>query len=603
MLGRIAGGLASALVAAVAPVLPAQAASSYEQVTADPPIAVPATQSCSEQVVVHDFANSYYAPALGTLMPPSACPAPWSTVVVSFSASVGGVQFDRLADVYVGAVDVFSTSTSEPCCTPGATVFWTWQKDVTEYLPLFTQPQPVTVFLNNVNDSTYTGVYHVTVSFTFYETGVRAPAGSHPDTIVPVDDYSTDFRQSGGGDGFFTLTSAGQLGSAAVTLPRNLLRLQAELYAQGHGPCEEFWWGDPNDCGVSTPYREVDVYLDGQLAGAAAVYPVIFTGADGPGLWEPIPSPRAWNLRPLTVDLTPFVGRLVDGAPHTVSLGISDVVYGSGDYWLVGANLLGWTDPLAAQTSGTLTGVDAPPAPSETNTEDPTGTGIVDLFSEQHALHWSGAVTGSAGTVATSVSEGTSTSGDEAGVSVDNRWEWTTSVTDPSGTLSTDDVYTVVDSSPGHFTLGDSGSTTAPGGASSSYAETMTTAAVGLALNGAECESYAATFPGGAGYARTLVAAAGEVVADEPFAACSTQPSPASSVPESPLTLLLVAAAGVPTLVMSRRLRRSPRPLTTPDGSGPAPPTRGSRRRALATGGRAAPAPSAGAASTGSSPP
>jgi hypothetical protein len=159
VLGRIAGGLAAALMAAAASMVPAQAASSYQQVTADPPIEVPSTPSCSEQVIVHDFANSYYAPALGRLTPPTACAAPWSKVVVSFSASVGGVQFDRLADVYVGAVDVFSTSTSEPCCTPGATVYWTWQKDVTEYLPLFTQAQPVTVFLNNVNDSTYTGVY------------------------------------------------------------------------------------------------------------------------------------------------------------------------------------------------------------------------------------------------------------------------------------------------------------------------------------------------------------------------------------------------------------------------------------------------------------
>lgn len=561
MIRRLGIGIVVASAASVVAATTAAAQglpSSYQQVTADPAIAVPATPSCSEQVLVHDFANSYYSPGLGTLTPPTGCPAPWSKVVVSFSASVGGVQFDRLADVYVGAVDVFSTSTSEPCCTPGATVYWTWQKDVTEYLPLFEQTEPVTVFLNNVNDSTYTGVYHVTVSFTFYETGAGAPVGSHPDVVIPVDDYSTDYAQSGGGDGFFTLTRSGQLGSSSVTLPRNLLRLQAEIFAQGHGPCEEFWWGDPNNCGVSTPYREVDIYIDGQLAGAAAVYPVIFTGADGPGLWEPIPSPRAWNLRPLIVDLTPFVGTLVDGGPHTMAIGISDVVYGSGDYWLVGANLLGYTDPIAAQTSGSLGNVDAPVAPTETNTEDPTGAGIADIFSEQHTVSWSGSVTGSAGTMTTSVTDGTSTSGEELGASVDNGWDWKTSVDSGGATTSSDDRYSVLNTSPGHFTLGDSGSTTESGvaGRSSSFSETMTTAAAGLALNGAECESYSASDSGGGSYARTLVAAGGEVIADEPFASCPVPLPPSTSVPESPLVPLLLGAAAAPCIVAVARRRR-----------------------------------------------
>ncbi|MBV8196200.1 MAG: hypothetical protein JOY80_11820, partial [Candidatus Dormibacteraeota bacterium] len=381
-------------------------ATQFTQVTADPPIAPPATTSCTEHVVVnHMFQSSYYQPAFGTLTPPADCPAPWSLVVVSFTASVGGVQFDRLADVYVGDTNVFSTSTSEPCCTPGATVNWTWQKDVSEYSPLFTQSQTVTVILNNVNDSTYTGVYDVSVDFTFYETGTGAPEAAHPDQIVPVTDLSNS-----GGDGFYTLTSGGQVASQAVTFPRNLRRLSAELFAQGHGPCEEFWWADPAQCGVSTPYREVTIAIDGSLAGAAPVYPVVFTGGDGPGLWEPIPSPRAWNLRPYVVDLTPFAGLLTDGAPHTIAIGVIDAAYASGDYWLVGANLLAWVDQGSTQTTGGLDSSSAPAAPTESAVSDPSGNSAGETFSAQHALSWSGHVQTSAGTESTSVQESLSDS-------------------------------------------------------------------------------------------------------------------------------------------------------------------------------------------------
>jgi hypothetical protein len=514
----------------------------YTEQTADPPIATPDTPSCTETVVSHHlFQNSYYQPALGTLTPPAGCPGPWSKVVVSFSASVGGVQFDRLADVFVGAVDVFSTSTSEPCCTPGATVSWTWQKDVTEYSPLFVQTQPVTVFLNNVNDSTYTGVYDVSVGFTFYETGHGAREGAHPDVVVPVFDVNNS-----GGDGYFTLGGSGQTGAAAVTLPRNLLRLHAELFAQGHGPCEEFWWADPGQC-AGTPYREVTVSVDGNLAGIAAVYPVVFTGGDGPGLWEPIPSPRAWNLRPYTVDLTPFVGTLVDGLPHTIALGVTGASFGSGDYWLVGANLLGWVDARAIQTTGALTSSDAPTALTESSTADPSGNGIFDVYSEQHTVSWSGVVAGSGGVVPTTVRESTSASVDETAVAQHSSWDWTTSTTTGHKTITSDSTYSLATTALTSFSFTDANTTSGPGERGSHFDETMTTAALGLAFNGAECESYSAGDADGSSYRRTLVAAAGVIVSDQPTSSCPQTQSASTSSLTTPAALR-TALGTVPAL-------------------------------------------------------
>jgi hypothetical protein len=558
--GRVLGAACAVLVLICAAPRSASAqsvsATNFQQVTADPPVVTPPTTPCTEQVIDHVFANSYYAPAFGTVTPPAACPAPWSSVVLSFSGDVGGVQFDRIADVYVGDVNVFSTSTSEPCCTPGATVSWTWTKDVSEDIPLLTSAQPVTVFLNNVNDSTYTGQYHIVVSFAFYPASAGAPAASHPDTIAAVDDMANS-----GGDGFFSLGASGQQGTGHVTFPRNLVKLQAELFAQGHGPCEEFWWGEPDQCGVSTPYREVDVYVDGQLAGAAPVYPVVFTGADGPGLWEPIASPRAWQLRPYLVDLSPFVGTLTNGAAHIISLGVSDVVYGSGDFWLVGANLLEWQDSGVPQVTGSLTTVSAPPAPSESSVSDPTGSGAGTIFSASHSLQYSGVVNASSSTVDT-VNESISEHTTEAGVSTHSTWDWQNDAAQGDAFTNSDSTYGIDNTSPGSFQFSDANQSVIDNGVShvnSSFTETMATVAVGLALNGAECEAVTAqNYSGHASYSRTLLAAGGNVISDQPtYTACSTATTPAAQVPEVPMTPLLLAVAALLVAGVVLRRRRA----------------------------------------------
>jgi hypothetical protein len=527
---------------------PPAPATVFTQTTADPPIAVPATAACTEQVVVHDFQNSYYAPGIGQHVPPAACPGPWSKVVLTLTGSVGGVQFDRLVDVFVGDVPALSSSTSEPCCIPGAVTQWTVRKDVSQLAGLLATPQTITVYLNNVwIAGQYTGIYHVTVSLTFYRTGAGAPAISHPDVVAPVTDPANS-----GADGYFSLGAAGQLGSASVTLPRNLLRLQADLYAQGHGPCEEFWWASPNQCGAGTPYREAQVFVDGALAGAAPVYPVVFTGGDGPGLWEPIPSPRAWDLRPSRVDLTPFVGRLVDGLPHTVAVGVQGATYAGGDYWLVGANLLGWTDHGSSQTSGALTAVSAPASPTETGGWDPSGN-LVYQFDARHPLSWSGWVSGSAGRVTTSVSEGVHETTVDPGISTSSTWHWWESSATAAGSSLAVSDFSILNSSPASFQFEDAGSTSVQGAnpSWSNFDEKLLTAGPGLAMNGFERESYRAQSSAGLCYDRTLTAAVGLIIDDRSDAACKP-----SSLPIAlPLPLALPLSAAGASLRPSRAAR------------------------------------------------
>lgn len=528
---------AVAVLLALGPQASALSTSDYPQAEANPPVPVPATMSCSVTLMTHDFYFSYGAPFTGTYTPPAGCPAPWSRVVLTFSASVSGVQFDRLVDAYVNKVLVYSGSTSEPCCTPaastpvastpGATTHWSVQKDVSEYAPVLAAPAPVEVDLNNVYDSTYNGFYHTSLTLTFYETGDHAPMAAHPDFVAPVNDAGNS-----GVDGYLTPEdNSGVIAPAALTFPRNLTALKAELFAQGHGPCEEFWWSEPNDCGLGTPYREVGIYLDGRLAGAAPVYPVVFTGGDGPGLWEPIPSPRAWNLTPFTVDLTPFAGTLTDGLSHAIALHLFDGAMGAGDYWLLQANLLGWQSGSADRTVGALTSIGAPAAPSESGGWDPSGN-VLYRYQAAHALSFSGWIDTPAGRRVTTVTDTMSATTSETQATVMTGWDWkavsTSTTTAPSGrresaaTSSQEQKFSIDSETLTRFAFTEAGTSDSPSGWST-YSESMTTAdATGIAYNGVEREQYGASDSSGLCYDRTLIAAAGEVVADQADSACPT---------------------------------------------------------------------------------
>ena len=52
-----------------------------------------------------------------------------------------------------------------------------------------------------------------------------------------------------------------------------------------------------------SPFREVQVYIDGQLAGVSWPFPVIFTGGVVPGLWRPIVGIDTFDLREHEIDI------------------------------------------------------------------------------------------------------------------------------------------------------------------------------------------------------------------------------------------------------------------------------------------------------------
>ncbi|MCX4745531.1 hypothetical protein OG455_08345 [Kitasatospora sp. NBC_01287] len=342
--------------------------------TALPPISRPDTAHCTVTAMRHDFANSYGQPFTGTLTPPTACPGPWNKVVLDWSGSVAGRQYDRLAGVWIGGAEVLRTSTPEP--DPSG-ISWHVDQDLSGFIPLLRTPQPVVVDLGNLVNDTYTGVFHMTMTVTYYQADRHNPPAATADQVLPVSQSTT-------APGWWTLTK-GQSATSTLTFPRNLTGAHLQLYARGGG-CEEFWYANvPDDyaaahpdyglCGGGT-YREVQVLVDGRPAGVVQPFPVIYTGGISPLLWRPIPSIDAFRTQPYDVDLTPFAGTLTDGRPHSVTLvppaGISDS-------WTLDGSLFLTTDPLRAQTGGAVTSdtIATVPQVATTETARPDGSELI----------------------------------------------------------------------------------------------------------------------------------------------------------------------------------------------------------------------------------
>ncbi|MCZ4509015.1 peptide-N4-asparagine amidase A [Streptomyces sp. ActVer] len=335
--------MASALLGAA----PAQSADApaefgtdwHDPVTAAPPVTRPDTKSCDVTVAEAQFRD--FTPYKGTYAPPHGCGDHWSKVVLRLDGKVKGRQFDRLGYLHIGGVEVFRTSTPQP--SPDG-IEWSVEKDVTRYSDTFRDDQSVEMLIGNVVDDTYTGIIDVKVTLTFY---AGEPAGTRH-TGEPAAKKTPDR----------VLT----LQDGTLTTPRNSERIVAEVYATGSGGgCEEYWYltvpdAAPYSCKAGDgPYREVQIKVDGRLAGIAAPFPTVWTGGwSNPFLWYVIPGPRAFDIKPVEYDLTPFAGLLNDGRPHRIDVSVVGVPEGQAG-WSTPVNVLVWQDTKSKHVTGKLT--------------------------------------------------------------------------------------------------------------------------------------------------------------------------------------------------------------------------------------------------------
>ncbi|KAI0709482.1 peptide N-acetyl-beta-D-glucosaminyl asparaginase amidase A-domain-containing protein [Earliella scabrosa] len=332
------------------------------QVAQPPPLPQDAKQ-CTIQILQRTFGFSFGMSEIVQYEPPTDCGAPgsWAGVSLNFTVTSNGTQFDRLGIFTFQNVEIWRTSTPEP--TRGDGIIWTHLKDVTRYIPLFAKPGTFILQLDNLLQQGLDGQYATTLHATFFASSAEHPPAPKADLIIPVSTLANDTGNDASVPPAFSLN---------VTVPQNAVKVFAELYASGNGN-EEFWYFNTANQFVPDlpdgttfgdgPFREVRMLVDGQLAGVAFPYAVIFTGGIVPTAWRPITSYGAVDLPTYFLDLTPFVPILTDGQPHTISL---DVVSAEDNHainqnWFVSGNLQVVTDPSGRPTTGKITRYNAEP--------------------------------------------------------------------------------------------------------------------------------------------------------------------------------------------------------------------------------------------------
>ncbi len=273
--------------------------------------------------------------------------------------------------MYLGDVEVFRTSTAEP--TENGIV-WTYVKEMDQYYALWQAEQKIIFDLGNLIDENFTGAFNTTLTATFFSSAVvRTPA----DIILPISArLSSDNLPS-------AFAVPGQNASISHQLPQNVKRAVVSLSATGQSE-EEFWYSNVlpsdentffNNTGTLygySPFREVQLLIDGELAGLSWPYPIIFTGGIAPGLWGPIVGIDAFDLREQEIDVSPFLPLLCDGANHTFEIRVVGIERDEdgdaalsqlvGSYWVVTGKIFLFLDEEDSITSGT---------PPEINTSPP----------------------------------------------------------------------------------------------------------------------------------------------------------------------------------------------------------------------------------------
>lgn len=178
--------------------------------------------------------------------------------------------------MYLGDIEVWRTSTAEPTQTG---IEWSYYKDMSAYLSLFKQPQKIIFDLGNLIDDTYTGAWNTTLTATFFSASDEIEPA---DIIQPVSARKSAANQSSA----FVVPDTRAMDN--LTLPPNARKAVFSISACGQA-AEEFWWSnvltsDTHVFGNETtlyghsPFRELQLLIDGQLAGVAWPFPVIFTG-------------------------------------------------------------------------------------------------------------------------------------------------------------------------------------------------------------------------------------------------------------------------------------------------------------------------------------
>jgi len=315
--------------------------------TADPLVPRPPTTPCIVQLF-SDAQFTDFNVENFNFAPPAACPGPWAKVVLESDINLNaGIQYDRTANYWLGPVNIYFGTTSEPSPSEGPS--WHIESDLTDYSSIFYTAQTGQADIGNTLCCGLTSTIFASAALEFYPVPQGQTAPVSADQVLAL--------SAGPSGGTVALDSGTSTLAGTFSFPLNVQSAYLDVYAQGQST-DEFWYTCvPNDVSTelesctNTGFRETEITIDGQPAGVAPVFPWIFTGGIDPCLWFPIPGVQTLNFTPYRVNLTPFAGLLSNGQQHTVSLS----VYNADNYFSATASLLLYLDSGSAQVTGAVT--------------------------------------------------------------------------------------------------------------------------------------------------------------------------------------------------------------------------------------------------------
>lgn len=315
----------------------------------------------------YSFANSWGIPAK-IKFKPELSPSKFNRVVLTLNTSVDGVQYDRLAHVFIDDIPVWRTSTAEP---GKELIFSTSSKDVSKYLSLFQEEEVELTFqLDNLVRGNLDGVFNTTLSAKyFYEEEDQLNHHGDPSAYFQVSNRPaqkvTKLYKPYPYKTPLLYYPSDKLEFTVPIIEANTTSLKLELYVSGNA-AEEFWYSNVLDQYRDKfinhghallgrgPVRVVNVYLDGVKISSLAPEPVIFSGGISPALWKPIIGVNAFDIKALEIDLTGFLPILWKSGGKLVI----EVTNGEDENnkvaqnWITAVSLLHWESPEIESSFG-----------------------------------------------------------------------------------------------------------------------------------------------------------------------------------------------------------------------------------------------------------
>ncbi|PWN36379.1 uncharacterized protein FA14DRAFT_122827 [Meira miltonrushii] len=299
-------------------------------------------------------------------------PSKWVFIQLDIAGYGKGRQFDRLGSVQLDSVEVLRTDNEEPSVNG---TNWNFSKEMNKYYDLFRTNRTLLFDLPNIVNDVYVSPLDYTITLTAYIANGNnckfQPLSKSYPTILPLSKKTTD------ANAFFSLGDDldGSEGVTKLTIPHNARTALVEIYASGTAQ-DEFWYTNiPNSVyneigGAQNavayprgPLRELQVLIDGKLAGIAQPFPVIFTGGISPFFWRPQVAYGAFDQPTYVIDITPFLGTLTDDQEHEFALKVVSAEQNQTVLaWFISGNVQVQLDSSNERTTGSITQYIAPAA-------------------------------------------------------------------------------------------------------------------------------------------------------------------------------------------------------------------------------------------------